>query len=468
MIFEKKHSEEPAIKANPLKIIIVGAGKVGSTLVEQLSREGNDITVIDKNREKIAELTNQFDVMGMVGNGASFSLLNDAGIKDADLFIAVTRSDELNLLCCTIAKQSSDVSTIARVRMPEYSNEIGYLREKLGLAMIINPELETARETSRILYMPTALEVNSFAHGQAELIKIRIKDNSPLNGMSLTTFGSNKKENVLICAIERGGEVIIPYGDSVMQAGDNVSFVAPPKTARKFLQRIGLYNQSVHNCMIIGGGRAAFYLANLLIHMGIQVKIIEKDPSRCDELTTLLPEAIIINGDGTDSNLLLEEGIQSAEGFVALTGIDEENIMLTMHAKHVSQAKVVTKINRYTFSDVISSLDLGSVLYPRYITSDAIIGYVRAKRATGDSNIETLYHMFDNRAEAIEFHVDADSKVTDTPIRDLNLKRNLVVCFIMHRGHLILPTGDDMIHVGDTVMVLTTETGFTDIKDILA
>ncbi len=456
-------------KLRPLNIFIVGAGKVGASLVETLSNEGNDITVIDTNRERINDLTNQFDVMGIVGNGASFHLLDEAGIQECDLFIAVTRSDELNLLCCTIAKRISDLAAIARVRMPEYSNETKYLRERLGLAMIINPELETAREASRILFLPTAMEINSFAHGQAEMIKFKIPAGSVLDGMSLVDFGKFRQNtNVIIAAIERNKEIIIPYGDSVMKSGDIVSFVAPPRSAKEFMHKISLNNKSVHNCMIIGGGRAAFYLANLLINMHIEVKIIERDRARCEELATLIPEAIVINGDGTDESLLVEEGIESTEAFIPLTGMDEENIMLSLHAKKVSNAKVVTKINRNTFKDVIDDMDIESVIYPKSITSDAIVAYARAKRASGhSSNVETLYRMFDNRVEAIEFKVDKESAVTDTPLRDLHLQYNLNVCFISHKGRLIFPTGNDMIHVGDTVMIVTSNAGYSDITDII-
>lgn len=460
--------QEIAVKAAALKIIIVGAGKVGSTLAEQLSKEGNDITIIDSNRNKVQDLTNRLDIMGIVGNGASFSKLDDAGIQEADLFIAVTRSDELNLLCCTIAKRSSDVASIARVRSPEYSAEIAFLRERLGLAMVINPDLELAREASRILYLPSALEVNSFARGQAELIKLRIPEGSALDGQSLADFGKNHLGNVVLGAVERHGDVMIPRGDTIMSAGDTLTFVASPRGARSFMKSVGVENKPIRNCMIVGGGRAAYYLASQLLNMGIEVKIIEKDLDRCNELTELLPEAVIIHGDGTDEDLLLEEQLRGTEAFVPLTGMDEENIMLTLHARKETRAKVVTKINRTTFDAVVEDLDLGSVLSPRYLTSDAIIAYVRAKRASGTSNIETLYHLFDNRVEALEFRVDDDKRITNIPLRDLQLQHNTLVCFINHKGHLIFPSGDDMIHAGDTVMIITTNVGYTEICDILA
>lgn len=451
-----------------LNIIIVGCGKVGATLTEQLIREGHDITLIDKNPQKIQTLTNLYDVMGLVGTGASYSVQMEAGIEDADLIIAVTDSDELNLLCCTVAKRVGNCAAIARVRNPDYSDEVSYLREKLGLAMIINPEQAAANEAARVLYLPTALEVSPFAHGQAELIKFKIPINNILIGQTIAALGKNNiSRNILICAVERDGEVIIPSGDYQFAEGDLVSFVASRNDARAFLKNIGFHTNQVRDTMIIGGGKAAYYLAKQLLSMGISVKIIESNRERCEELSILLPKAIIINGDGTDEELLKEEGIEYTESFVPLTGIDEENILLTLHAKEVSQAKVITKINRINFKDVISRLELGSVIYPKYITAEAIIAYVRAKKASMNSNIETLYHLFDSRAEAIEFRVEEESAVTNIPLMDLNLKKNLLVSCINRDGRIIIPSGTNSIMVGDTVVIVTTHTGFNDIQDIL-
>lgn len=452
---------------NGLNIIIVGCGKVGMTLIEQLSKEGHDITIIDKNAAKVQEMSNLYDIMGLVGNGASYSVQMEAGIENADLIIAVTASDELNLLCCTVAKQVGDCAAIARVRTPDYSKEAGYLREKLGLTMIINPELEASLETARILYLPTALEVNSFAHGQAEIVKFKIPDGNLLDGMTIATLGKSITNDILICAIEREGEVYIPGGNFQMAKDDIVSFVAPRRHIRSFLKKIGFKTKQVKDAMIVGGGKASYYLAKQLIAMGIDVKIIEQNKERCEELSILLPEAIIINGDGTDEEVLREEGIEYAQAFIPLTGIDEENIMLTLHAKQVSNAKLITKINRSTFKNVISKLDLGSVIYPRYITSEAIIAYVRAKKNSTNSNIETLYHMFDNRAEAIEFRVDEPSSVTGIPLKDLMLKNDLLVSFIYRNGKVQIPSGLDTIEVGDTVMIVTTHTGLDNIQDII-
>lgn len=462
-MFEK----EDVPSTQGLKIIIIGCGKVGRTLVEQLSQEGHDITIIDKNRERISQLANLYDVMGLVGNGASYNIQKEAGIGNADLIIAVTGSDELNLLCCTIATQVGNCAAIARVRTPDYSQEADYLREKLGLALIINPEYEAARDMARILYLPSSLEVTGFAHGQAELIKYAIPENSPMDGIAIKDLGHKLKANILIGAIERDNDIFIPSGDFILKKGDKLSFVGAHKQAKEFFSHLGLNSHSVKNTMIIGGGKAAYYLAKELLSRGIRVKIIENDFNRCEELSILLPEAIIINGDATDQTLLREEGIETTQSFVPLTGIDEENIMLTLYAKQVSNAKVITKINRITFTNVINSLDLGSVIYPKYITSEAIIAYVRAKKASMHSNIETLYHMYDSRVEAIEFFVSEKSAVTDVPLKDLTLKDNLLLCFINRNGRIIIPSGNDSIQKNDTVMIITKHTGFNQIQDIL-
>ncbi len=464
MLFEMKKKDGP----RGLQIIIVGCGKVGRTLVEQLSHEGHSITVVDKNAAMVQDIANMFDIMGVVGNGASYGVLKEAGLEEADLLIAVTESDELNLLCCTVAKQVGDCEAIARVRTPDYSREVGYLRQKLGLAMIINPEMESAAEAARILYLPTALEIDSFAHGQADLIKFKVPEGNVLVGMNLITLGKKIAPDILICAAEREGKVTIPRGNYVIQAGDILSFAASRAVGKKFLEDIGFKTNQVRSAMLIGGGRASYYLASQLLSMGIQVKIIEIDRARCEELSVLLPRAVIINGDGTDEDLLIEEGIQRAEAVVALTGIDEENILLTLYARKVSNAKTITKINRITFQEVINGLDLGSVVYPKYITAEAIIRYVRAMREGLDSNIETLYHMFDHRAEAIEFRVSAPSEVTGVQLKDLKLKPDLLVSCIYRDGRVRIPNGFDDIRVGDTVMIVTTHSGFNDIQDILA
>ena len=452
-----------------LKIIVVGAGKVGDTLVNRLAEEGHDLVIIDKNLARLTELANLCDCMGIIGNGASHEVLEEAGVASADLFIAVTESDELNLLCCTIAKQfNKKLATIARVRNPDYGKEIPYLRSKLSLEMIINPEYEAAVEAARILYLPAAISINSFAHGSAEIVKIKIPEGNVLHGKTVAYLGSNFTNDLVIVGVERGNEVTIPNGAFELSAGDIISFVATRKVCHSFLKSIGFNTKSVGSTILIGGGKSAFYLADQLIKTGIYVKIIEKDLARCEELSELLPKATIINGDGINEALLEETGIRDVDSVVAMTGIDEENIMLSLFARQISKGiKSVTKINKISFTDVINRLDLGSVIYPKHITAEAIISYARARQASIGSNVEVMYHLFDERAEAIEFKVMEHSDVTDKQLKDLKLKSNTLVSFINRAGKIIIPKGNDTIEVGDSVMIVTKNKGFTALTDIL-
>jgi trk system potassium uptake protein TrkA len=452
-----------------LNIIIVGGGKVGVTLVEQLAQEGHDITIIDQNAKVVESITNTYDAMGVIGNGASYSTQVEAGIENADLFIAVTNSDELNLLCCTVAKRAGNLAAIARVRTPDYSKEVDYFIEKLGLAMIINPDFVSSRVMAKILTLPTALDVTSFSHGKVNLVRIELPQDNPLCNRTIAELGRDGIiQQTVICAIERDGKVHIPSGDFIIRPGDIISFAASQRESRQFLKRIGFKTGQVKTCMIVGGGRAGYYAAELLIKAGINVRIIETNQNRCERLSELLPEATIIHGDGTSEELLKEEGIEDVDAFIPLTGIDEENILLSLHAKKVSHAKVITRLTRNNFMEVVSGLDLGSVLYPKYITSEAIIAYVRARNNSKGCNIETLYHMFDSRAEAIEFKVEKESEVVDVPLSKLSLKKDLLIAFINRNGKIIIPKGQDMIKVKDTVMIVTTHKGFKDIQDILA
>lgn len=453
----------------PLKCIIVGSGKVGTALIDVLTKEGNDITLIDQDASVVDEMTGTYDIMGIVGNGASFRVQLEAGIDDTDLLIAVTESDELNLLCCTVAKQVKNCATIARVRTPDYSVEAHFLREQLGLAMIINPELSAAREIARLLTIPGALEVTRFAHGQAQLIRVKLKAGSPLIGMTVAEYAQTHDDSMLFCAIERNDKVEIAHGNLLFREDDIVAFVCEYNQSSTCLSHIGIASGAVKNCLIVGGGDSAYYLAKNLLANHISVKIIERDLERCEFLSEALSDAIIIHGDGTDEALLAEEGLATTEAFVPLTGTDEENMILTLHAQQASSAKVVTKINRFSFRDVIRSLDLGSVIYPRYLTAEAIIAYARARRESLQSNkIVTLSQLYDRQVECIEFSVDEDSTVTGTPIRALHLKSDLMITFINRHGKVLFPLGNDTIEVGDSVMVVTTHKGFSDILDILA
>ncbi len=452
-----------------LKIIIVGCGKVGAAITEKLYKEGHDITLIDLNAHRIAELTDLYDVMGLVGNGASYKLLQEAGVESADLLIAVTNQDELNLLCCTVARRSGKCAVIARVRNPEYSEEVGYLKEKLELAMIINPEREASREIARMLSLPMALSVNSFASGQAELVRFKLPENNMLVGKNLIEIGRLIDEPVLVCAVERGKGLYVPTGTFVFEAGDTVSFIGSLKSARSFFVSIGMRSHEVRSVMIIGGGKAAYYLGKRLLENDMEVRIIEANKTRCEELSDLLPDAIVINGDGTDTELLKEEGLGTIDAFIPLTGLDEENILLTLHAAQVSDAKVITKIKRNTFHNVINKLELGSVVYPKNITAEAIVAYVRGLSASRDiDEIKTLYHLYDDKVEAIEFGVDKSSKVTGIPLKDLKRKQDVLIGCIKRHNKIIIPGGFDTIQPGDSVVIVTTQKGLQCLDDILA
>ena len=398
-----------------MKIIIVGCGKVGTTLAEQLNRENHDITLIDTNEEAIQNISDSADVMGVTGNGAVYQVQMEAGIQDADLLIATTNSDELNMLCCLIAKKAGNCHTIARIRNPEYSSEIRYIREELNLSLAINPELAAAREIARLLRFPSAIKIEPFAKGRIELLKFLIPEHSLLNDMRVMDVVNRLKSNVLICVVERGNDVVIPDGNFVMKKGDKISFIASHQGSADFFKKAGVDNNIVKSAMFVGGGKLTHYLCRLLEDTKIKIKIIERDEERCRQLSELLPKAMIIHGDGTDEQLLLEEGIRQTEAFASLTGFDEENIMLSLYASSQSKAKLITKVNKIAFENVINSLNIGSLIQPKMLTAEIILQYVRAmQNSMGSSNIETLYKIAADKAEALEFRVkEGSNDLTD-------------------------------------------------------
>lgn len=451
-----------------MNIIIAGCGKVGGALAEQLSRDGHDITVIDQRTEAIQRVTNLADVRGIVGNGASYGIQTEAGIRTADLLIAVTNADEVNLLCCLIAKKAGGCQTIARVRNPIYHQEIRYLKEELGLSMVINPEMAAAMEIARLLRFPSAIEIDTFARGRIELLRFQLEGNNPLCGRKIKDISTLSRCEVLICVVERGSEVLIPDGDLMLEDHDIISIVASSVNASRFFRLIGIETNQVKNTMIIGGGKTSFYLARKLLEMGIEVKIVEKNKEHCEELCDLLPKATIINGDGTDQELLAEEGLSTAEGFAALTNMDEENIMLSLYAHSMSRAKKITKVNSNTYDSIINKLNVGSVIHPKHITSESILQYVRAMQNSIGSNVETLYRLVEGRAEALEFIIREKSSITDVPLQSLKLRSELLVCAISRSGRIIIPKGQDCLKVGDSVVIITTSCGeLKDINDIL-
>lgn len=451
-----------------MNIIIVGSGKVGQKIAEQLSYEkDHNITVVDTDYSVVQDTINKYDILGVAGNGASLNTLTEAGVKDADLLIAVTASDELNLITCLIAKKAGNCQTIARVRNPEYNKEINLFKHDLGLAMIINPELTAAAEIARILRFPSAIKIDTFAKGRIEILKFRIPEDSVLDNLAVMDIPSRFNSGVLVCGVERDDEAFIPRGNFVLKAKDVVSIVASPKDSYHFFKKIGVKTNRVKDVIIVGGGETAFYLASMLLHNGINVKIIEKNPQRCEKLCLLLPDATIINADATDNRVLLEEGIENTGAFVSLTNMDEENILLSLFAKTKSNAKIVTKINKISFDKVISGLDLDTVIYPKNITAEYIVRFVRALKNSIGSNVETMHKILEGKAEALEFNIRENSPVSNIAIEKLSLNDNVLIASINRNGKILTPRGRDMILPGDTVIVITTQTGCKDISDIL-
>ena len=451
-----------------MNIIIIGCGKIGQKLAEQLNQEDDiNITVVDLKYNIVKDTMDRFDVMGVVGSGTSIDTLLEAGIKTADILIAVTGSDETNLLTCLLAKKAGNCGTVARVSKPEHNRGLGIIKDDLGLAMMINPEQTAANEIARILRFPSAIQIDTFAKGRVEILKFRVSENSVLDNLVIADIRQKLNGDVLVCGVERENSAFIPGGDFVLRSGDRVSILAATSKASEFFKKIGVKTDRVKDATIVGGSATAYYLAEKLIQSGIQVKIIDKDAKRCDELCQLLPKATIINADGTENRVLLEEGIEYAQSFVAMTNIDEENIMLSLYAKSKMNGKLITKINRIEYDDVIGNLDLDTVIYPKNIVAEYIVRFVRAKKNSMGSNIETMHLILDGKAEALEFRIREDLPFIGVKLEDLKLKKNVLIACINRGGNVIIPRGKDSIAKDDTVIVVTTISGLKDIRDIL-
>ncbi len=450
-----------------MKIIIIGDGKIGSVLAETLSKESHEVTLVDKSGTPLNQSNNELDVRIVEGNGASRPVQMEADVPKSDLVIACTGEDELNLLCCLIAKKLGAKHTIARVRTPNYVDELNLIKDDLGLSLAINPERECATEMARVLRVPSAIKIDTFARGHVEILKFSVSETSPLNGMVLYEMGKLKPK-VLICAVERGErEVYIPSGEFRLQAGDRVSFVASSQDAQKFFRQMGVARSRVRQAMLIGGGRMGYYLAKQLLNSGIAVKIIDSNARQCEILSSQLPDATVIHGDGTDQRLLLEEGIEHMDAIASLTGIDEENIIISLYASRTTKAKVITKINRDSYEDIVGNLDLGSVFYPRSICADNVVRYVRAMQNSNDyASMETLCKIVSNKVEAMEFRVMATADYCGVPLQEMHLKHNLLIGCISRNGKFIIPRGSDTIERGDSVIVVTTHSGLRSLNDI--
>ncbi len=455
-----------------MRIVIVGCGKVGRTIAEQLNGEKHDITIIDTYAPVVARLTDKLDVMGIEGDGSSMEILKEAGAENADLLIAVTDADELNLYICLAANSMGTKNTIARVRKPVYhkdlSDPLSKVRNSLGLSLMINPEMIAATEIHRLIRYPNAIEVDSFAGGKVELYTFKLNQDNPLIGKRVADT-SLLKLSVRICCIERDDKVFIPNGDFVPKSGDKVSVICAPENFVKLFKKVNNSSAKQKNIMIIGGSRTAFYLAQLLESDHLNVKIIEKNEKRCEELSNLLSDTIIIKGDGMNQDLLKNERFDKMNSIVTLTDIDEENIMLSLYARQSTDAKCITKIDRLVFDSIVETLPLDSVIKPRELTAEAIVRYVRAVKNSQGSNVETLYKLNDGKAEALEFKVVADNAdLISKPLKDIKFIKSLNVVCITRRGKVIIPKGDDTIERGDSVIIVTTHKGLQDLSDVLA
>ena len=450
-----------------MKIIIVGCGKVGTSIATELDSEGHQLRLIDTNKDAVRRLSESIDAMGIEGNGAIYDTLAEAEVSSADLVIAATARDEVNLYTCLMAKNSGAKNTIARVRNPEYTNDLFRVKEAMGLSMSINPELTAAIEVSRLLRYSGALEIDSFSKGAADLIKVYVPETSPIAGKAVSKIDIQKGK-VRICTVERGKDVFIPNGDFVIQAGDKVSVVAKPDIAAKFFKKANISIGRCRDVVILGGGRISFYLAQKLLKGGANVKIIEKNPERCEELADVLHDATIINGDCMDQDLLLSEGIEHADGVVALMDYDEENILASMYINSVSKAKVITKVNNTSFNSIVERMNLQYVINPKRIAGEYIARYIRAMQNSMGSNVETLYRLSEDRVEALEFKAKSTTRVAAVPLAKLSLKDDLQIICIGRKGKIILPVGTDCIMPDDRVVVVTKHKGLSDLDDILS
>lgn len=450
-----------------MNIIIVGCGKVGGALASQLNNEGHNVTVVDQNAEKVKAIAGKLDIMGVIGNGASRATQKDAGIDDTDLLIAVTGNDELNLLSCLVAKKSAGCRTIARLRNPEYNMDAPYFKNELGLAMVINPELATAREITRILNFPSALKIDTFAKGRVDLLTFKLPENSRIAGMSVKEVAMKLKTSVTFCTVERDDDAYIANGNFVFAERDVISIIASPKGAMDFFDKINYKIQPIKDALIVGGGAITHYLCEMLEKSGVAVKVIEKNTQRALELAEEFDKATVINGDPTDEDILREEGIGSASSFIALTGLDEENILLSLFAKKSGSHKIITNVNRIEYDDITNQLDLDCVIHPKNIAAETIVSYVRAMNNAGSSSIETLYHLSKGRIEAAEFTVLEGSPILGTPLMDLDFKPGVLVAMIQRGRTQITPRGHDIIEPGDSVVIVTKGIALNDITDIL-
>ena len=449
-----------------MQIIIVGLGKLGTTMTKQLLKEGHSITVVDTNNEKLTSAVDTYDVMGVCGNGATCETLEIAGASKAKLIIAATASDEMNILCCLIANRMGNENTIARVRNPDYASQMHFLRNELGINMIVNPEFETANEISRIIRFPSAANLDAFARGKIEIASIRIHSDNPLCDTPLYDLRKRSKAKVLVCAVQRNEEVFIPSGDFVIRCNDTISITGTRAELSLFMKQTGVYKQKIKNVMIIGGGRIGYYLSKLLSDTGRNIKLIEQNDARCHNLADMLDDVTVVHGDGTDQDLLDEQGLDRQDALVSLTGIDEENIIVSMYAESKGINKVITKVNRHSYS-ILNDIGLETVVSPQIVAGNLVTRYVRAlHNSAGNSQMQTLHKLVNGKVEAVEFIVPEDAGYENIPFKDLNLLPNILIGCIIRNGKTIFPGGNDVMKAHDSVIVVTADRIIEDLHDI--
>lgn len=451
-----------------MKIIVIGCGKIGETIIASLTDEGHDIVAVDTNPETIAGITDTYDVMAVCGNGADCDVLEEAGAPEADLLLSATGSDELNMLSCFLAKRMGTEHTIARIRNPEYNDKsLEFMRRELDLAMAINPERLAAHELYNILKLPSAVKIETFSRRNFEMIELRLKSDSSLDGISIMDMRAKHNAKFLICAVQRGDKAYIPDGNFVLKSGDKIGITAAPAEILKLLKELGKLQKQARKIMILGGSRTAFYLAKRLTAAGSAVTIIERDRTICDELSEALPKAIIVNADGAQQETLLEEGLHSLDAFVSLTGIDEENILVSSFAQSQNVPTVIAKVNRDELIPLSEHWGLDCIVSPRKLIADVLVQYARALQNSADSSVETLYKLMDDKVEALEFTVKSDSKMINIPLRELKTKPNTLIAGILRDRKPIIPSGDDMLLTGDKVVVFAANQRISSLADIL-
>ncbi len=453
-----------------MNVIIIGCGKIGASLAEQLNSEGHNITIVDRNESVVSALALRLDIIGVTGNGAMLDVQKEAGVENADILIAVTASDEVNMLCCLIAKKSGHCCTVARIRNAEYENEIEYLKQELGLSYVINPEKMCAHEIVRLLRFPSALEIESFYRGRVDMVKMRILPDSPVVDTALKDLAKKVSAKVLICILERGKEVIIPSGNTVLQSGDLISFIAKPMESLSFARECKLEKMPVNSIFMVGGGKIAYYVAEYLenLRKKISMKVIEVNPSTCTVIADRFPNVSVINADGSKKEVLIEEGVQNTDFFLSLTGIDEENIILGLVVNELTDARLITKVNHMNPAEIPSGLSLGSIVCPNQIASNAIVRFARGLEGSRDTNIEALYKVAKGRVEAQEYEINTESRLTGVPLNDLKTKSGVLVAAIIRNHQVIRPDGSAELHVGDHVVIVAlTDRKIRDLQDIL-